>query len=639
MKFKFTFFTALLLWVSSPSFAQTESNENEIRTLVTLLDYVAKDYAGAVTNGKIINETEYLEITEFTKNCIILQNKIKQKVNKPAFSSLGNELRHLLKLVQNKASTESIAYLSRQIKEQILAMGLMKLSPKNWPSLKSGMVIYNKNCVSCHGTIGGGDGALAANLSPKPTNFQDNEAMSNLSPLQAYNIIKLGLDGTPMRSFNELSEAELWDVSFYLMSLRHKGTKTKKDFLKVPGIDRVSRLTDKELNTYLTKQNFKISLAQVRNHQPKVMKPLELAKFNLDASLQAYKDRDKILAQSLALTAYLEGVELVEAPIRATDSKLIISVERAMINYRAALKGDDLVLVGELNALAKQEVNKADALLRNKAYSYSFTYGAALSILLREALEALIIITVVLSVLKPLNIKKAINYIHLGWILALIVGAASWFFIESLIKLSGSNRELMEGVGSIIAVAVLIYMGAWLHSKSEVKKWKEFVEQKMKKVAESGNWYLLMFFSFIIVFREAFEVVLFLATLKLDVPDEGSSAIGWAVVTAAVLVSVSAILILRYSKRLPLRQLFKLSAYVVAVLTVVLTGKGFRALQEAAYFSETLLNDAFRFEALGIYPTFESLFAQLTILVVVVALWQFQNYKGAEGNRVLITKA
>lgn len=623
----------------SPGFSQTSSNEDEIRTLVTLLDYVAKDYAGAVAGGKIINETEYQEITEFTQNCIILQDKLKAKVNKPAFSGLGDELASLLKLVQNKSNTESIASQSKQIKEQILAMGLMKLSPKNWPSLKSGMVIYNKNCVTCHGKTGAGDGVLAANLTPKPSNFQDDEVMNGLSPLQAYNIIKLGLDGTPMRSFNELSETELWDVSFYIMSLRHTGATAVDNLPKVLGIDNVSRLTDKELNNYLTTQDLKISLAQVRNHQPKVMKPLELARFNLDASLEAYKNKDKNLSQNLALTAYLEGVELVEATLKATDPKIVISVERAMINYRAALKGDDLALVEQLNALAKQEVDKADALLSNKAYSYSFTYGAALSILLREALEALIIIIVVLSILKPLNIKKAITYIHIGWILALLVGAASWFFIDSLIQLSGSSRELMEGIGSIIAVVVLIYMGAWLHSKSEIKKWKEFVELKVSKVAQSGNWYLLMFFSFIVVFREAFEVVLFLATLKLDVPEEGSSAIGWAVVTAAVLVSISAILILKYSKRLPLKQIFKLSAYVMAVLTVVLTGKGFRALQEAGYFSETLLNTDIRLEALGIYPTIESLLAQLAVILLVFGLWKYSARKEQKENLASNVKA
>lgn len=627
----------LLLLSFRPGFAQTGSNENEIRTLVNLLDYVAKDYPGAVENGKIINEIEYQEITEFTQNCIALQYKLKGKIGSPIFSNLALDLSNLLKLVQDKEGTELVAAQAKGIKEKILAMGLMKISPKNWPSIQSGKLIYQKNCVTCHGETGAGDGILAANLTPRPSSFQDAGVMSGLSPLQSYNIIKLGLEGTPMRSFKELSETELWDISYYIMSLRHNDAKSA-DLPKGLGVDSVSKLTDSELEKYLSTKNFNISLAQVRNHQPKIMKPLELAKFNLDASLQAYRNKDRNLAQDLALTAYLEGVELVEASIKATDPKMVISVERAMINYRAALKGNDLKLVEDLNALAKREIDKADNLLENKAYSYSFTYGAALSILLREALEALIIIVVVLSILKPLKIKKAIAFIHIGWILALVVGGVSWFFLDTLIQMSGSSRELMEGVGSIIAVVVLIYMGAWLHSKSEIRKWKEFVELKISKVTESGNWYLLMFFSFIVVFREAFEVVLFLATLKLDVPEDGSSAIGWAVVTAAVMVTIVAILILRYSKRLPLRQIFKLSAYVMAVLTVVLTGKGFRALQEAGYFSETLLNDSFRVEGLGIYPTLESLLAQLIILLLVVGLWKYAEHKERKELRKLNVK-
>lgn len=627
MKFRLSALTAFFLLLFSSGFAQKSYDEKEVRTLVTLLDYVAKDYPGAVEKSKVISDTEYQEITEFTQTCISLHSKLNPKINKAAFSVLKKDLDDLLKFIREKVAAEKIDLQSHSIKEKILAMGLLKLSPKGWPSLKSGTLIYKQKCASCHGEKGGGDGALAANLSPKPANFLDKEVMSGLSPLQAYNVIKLGLEGTPMRSFSELSERELWDISFYIMSLRHINSTVASNVSTELSIDTVSRLTDDQLSKYLKNQQFKYNLAQVRSYQPKVLKPLEFAKFNLDESLAAFKQNDKTLAQDLALTAYLEGVELVEASIKSIDAKVVANVERAMINYRSALTGNDARRVEELNAVAKKQIDIAGDLLGNKAYSYSFTFGAALSILLREALEALIIIIVVLSILRPLNIKKAINYIHIGWIVALLVGIASWFFIGTLIKMSGSSRELMEGIGSIIAVIVLIYMGAWLHTKSEIKKWKEFVELKISKVAQSGKWYLLMFFSFIVVFREAFEVVLFLATLKLDVPEEGSSAIGWAVITAAVLVTLFSISILRYSKRLPLRQIFKISAYVMAVLTVVLTGKGFRALQEAGYFSENMLKVDFRLESLGIYPTVESLLAQMVVLLIVLGLWKYSEHK------------
>lgn len=71
-----------------------------------------------------------------------------------------------------------------------------------------------KKCISCHGTKGLGDGVADKGLNPAPTNFHEAE----LSPLQAYNVTKLRIEGTEMVAYDHLSENELWDVAFYVLS-------------------------------------------------------------------------------------------------------------------------------------------------------------------------------------------------------------------------------------------------------------------------------------------------------------------------------------------------------------------------------------------------------------------------------------
>src|SRR5690606_14090749 len=173
----------------------------------------------------------------------------------------------------------------------------------------------------------------------------------------------------------------------------------------------------------------------------------------------------------------------------AVDKSIVITIEKAMLAYRNALKGNDESLVRSTYSDVNELIIKAQGARDNNSYSFGFTFWAALSILLREALEALLIIIVILSILRPLKIKKAIKFLHFGWIAALVIGVISWLFVDQLVKISGSSREMMEGVGSLIAVFVLIYMGTWLHSKSEVKKWKEFIEVKINKISKSGNWW------------------------------------------------------------------------------------------------------------------------------------------------------
>lgn len=619
--------------------AQKEINENEARTLITLLDYIAKDYSGAVEDGKIVNEAEFEEISEFTETCIAYHKNLVPQVNDKKFTDLAVELTGLKELINNKEDPQSIDRQAKGIKEIILAMGLINMSPAKWPTLKSGMMIYNEKCQSCHGLNGKGDGILAEGLDPAPTDFQDPATLQNLSAVQAYNVAKLGLQGTAMRSFNELSEAELWDVSFYIMSLSHQND--EKGITALPSgieLDSVSKWTDQELQNELSKGQTQVTLSQVRHYEPERKLPLEVAASNLDASLKAFLNGDKKNAQQLALSSYLEGIEMVENTLKATDKTIVIDIEKAMLAYRNALKGDDKEAAIALHGSASGLITKAQELLDNNSYSFGFTYGAALSILLREALEALIIILVILSILRPLKIKKAIRFLHAGWIVALVLGIISWFFVDELVKLSGSSREMMEGFGSLIAVVILIYMGTWLHSKSEIKKWKEFIELKVNKFSESGSWWGLMLFSFIVVFREVFEVVLFLTALKLDVPSNSGSPIEWAVLTSVFIVIIFTILMLHYSKRLPIKQIFKISAITMVILAIVLVGKGFAALQEAGFIGMNLISDWVRFEPLGIYPTVQTVAAQVLTAVLTIGLWIYTERSGKSASPVKSTK-
>lgn len=627
MYFSRILFFFSILFVTNPFIlsAQTTVNDKEARTLITLLDYIAKDYSGAVKDGKVISDAEFEEISEFTQTCIIYHENLVPQVNKASFTELKAALQNLKKSIQVKSDQSLIETQTRAIKAEILALGLIKITPDGWPTLKSGMVIYNEKCQSCHGAEGKGDGILAAGLEPAPTDFQDSETLKNLTAIQAYNVAKLGLQGTAMRSFEELSESELWNVAFYIMSLSHPADAGKLSSLPAElTLEKISQATDAQLEEVLAQGKSGATISQVRHFEPKRALPLDIAANNLDASLQAYLNKDKKMAQQLALSAYLEGIELVENTLKATDKDLVISIEKAMLAYRNALKGDDQGKVDQSYAQASELLVKAQETLSSNSYSFGFTYGAALSILLREALEALLIIVVILSILRPLKIKKAIAFLHAGWVVALVAGVVSWFFVDQLVKISGSSREMMEGVGSLIAVVILIYMGTWLHSKSEIQKWKEFIEVKISKISQSGNWWGLMLFSFIVVFREVFEVVLFLSALKLDIPATGGeSPIGWALLTSTVIIIIFAILIMKYSKRLPIKQIFKISAVTMIVLSVVLVGKGFTALQEAGIIGMNFVSDWLRFEPLGIYPTVQSLLAQVLTIVLTIGLWMY----------------
>ncbi|MBC7425016.1 MAG: FTR1 family protein [Bacteroidia bacterium] len=168
-----------------------------------------------------------------------------------------------------------------------------------------------------------------------------------------------------------------------------------------------------------------------------------------------------------------------------------------------------------------QTTYAADPLQSEQTYSFWFSFFIAAYILLCKGLEALLIIITTLSLLQSLQAKKAIRWVHGGWITALVIGAASWFFTGWLISLGSQNSDIIAGIGSIVAVIILVYVVFWLHNKTEAKKWQQFVHTRITTLLDQKKLFGLASISFIVFFREAFESILFLSSMQMHV-DENS---------------------------------------------------------------------------------------------------------------------
>lgn len=621
----------ILFLFSANSFSQSFGKEDDLRTLVTLLDYISKDYSVAVENGQVINEFEFAEMSEFAEKCILLHSELSASIESEPFHGLDSTLLQLSKSIEEKSDPGTVSELALSAKNKILGLGILKITPDRYPSIENGAVLYQNSCLSCHGKNGFGDGEAGKSLDPAPTNFHE----AKMSPLGAYNVIKLGIDGTGMASYNHLTEQELWDLSFYLQSLRHSDELSKIDLPQNLLLDSISKWNDEELQHFLDESAYDIKIGQVRNHEPDRPDPLDAALKSLAISYELFGKGDNKAAEKHALASYLEGVELVENILNASSPSLVRDIERDMIAYRKAIQNNDRSGAEALFISLQDEIKSAQSVLAERDYSFSFIYGSALSILIREAMEALLIILIVLGVLKPMKIQKAVFAVHTGWVSALLIGIASWFFIDTLINLSGASRELMEGFGAILAVVVLLFAGIWLHSHSEMTKWKGFVKEKLTKISESGNWLGLFAFSFVVVFREAFEVVLFLSSLKLSNPEVAGSAINLAFISSVAIIVVITLVFVKLTHKLPIGQFFKFASYMVATLAVILAGKGITAFQEVGYLPISPVYFMPRIDLLGIYPNIQSLTAQLLVLGIILFFnWKNKNASIKKESRI-----
>ena len=600
------------------SFGEASQQAGSPELVVHLLDYLAKDYGGAVQNGAVISKSEYAEQVEFA--AIVKKNSasVERLKSNPAFLA---GIDHLMALIRSKASATDVSRLSRELQSQAIRLAEIQVAPTATPDLAAGAKLYQANCVSCHGVQGKGDGIAGASLDPKPANFHDPELVWNSAPYKFYNTIRLGVPGTGMAAFPHLSDQEVWALAFYLKSLPYEGTAADSSNSNSLTLQDIATLTDAEIAERLGGKSEQVTAVigslRASSSEPKGRDPLQVADDLLGESLQLAKDRKFDEAGRAALRAYLEGIEPIEPKARANLPGSVEQIEMLMSDYRSSLNREESFarIKGKKDSVS-QKLKELKILFSEHKMSSGVAFGAAFSIFLREGFEAILIIIVLISILRAMGQAQAIKWVHLGWIAAVVLGLIAWFASGALLAMSGLSRELIEGSISTLAVVVLLYVGVWLHRYSEIKKWRAFLEAKLRHGLSKGSYLALALVSFMAVFREAFEVVLFLRAIWIDLDSRGQAVAGGGVLSSILLLVVLSFVAIRESRKLPLGILFQVCSATMIVLAVILAGKGAHSLQEAGFLSVSTFGLNFRLDLIGLYPSIQTLFAQVLVIAV-----------------------
>lgn len=628
---------ALFFFLSRPSHlpAQTAENPDKSpRFLVHLLDYLAVDYGGAVKNGKVLSLSEYKEQTEFAKTAVDLSRSLPEVA---ASTEIPLLVQHVQQLILSKADPSVVSSAARQAQAKVIQWVDLSVAPSQWPNLAAGRMLFQNTCAKCHGMEGRGDGPNAKGLATKPADFQDPAKMREMSPFQVFNTARLGVPNTPMAGFPNFSDGDTWNLAFYVISLRYqdraqdtndlfeklqKGSGLDGEgFLKAVATTPDGRLGEK-LRFPTAQETQALTALRLHSNQDSPLASLDLASTLLDEALIDYQADHFDIASKKAVRSYLEGIEPVEARLKANDPREVTELEEAMGLVRAdmgsAKTPDEVTLAVQK---AQDLIQQARKTLSDKGSSPTLTFLLAFGILIREGFEAALLIVALLGVIRVSGAKKAAHWVHGGWLAAVALGFVAWAFSGWLMNLSGMGRELMEGVTGVLTVLILLYLGFWLHSRTEITRWKQFIEVQVKSAVEDRNLLQLAFISFLAAFREAIETVLFLRAIWLEGGMDTKTAMAGGVVTAFVTVLVLGWLLLSFSAKLPIKTLFNVSSLIMVALAVILAGKSAHSFQEVDLLAVTLSPLNLHSDWLGLYPTQETLLAQLIILALSVLLW------------------
>jgi len=620
----------LLAWLGIFVATAAAAAGPEVQTAWRLLDYVAVDYGGAVAGGKVVSPSEYAEMREFS-------GSVRERINglpaNPAKARLLAGSAGLQAAIERKAPPPEVARLARTLGTDLLRAYPVTMGPPGAPDLARGAQLYSQNCASCHGVNGDAKTPMAQKLDPPPIAFTDRARAADRTPFALYQVIDQGLEGTAMVSFSNLPAADKWALAFHVgrfaypasLAAGGKAILDRDPSLKalVPDLDALSGTSEQALAQRIGPDRAGAVIAYLRANPAAVTAAssaaeptLALARQRLKDSLAAYERGDSAKAKELALSAYLDGFEPVEGALSARDPALLARVEQAMGELRSAIaKDNDPADVRSRVAAIDSLFAAAEVALAPDRASDASTFLGAFTILLREGLEALLVVIAMIAFLRKADRTEALAYVHGGWVAALVAGAGTWAVATYAIGISGASRELTEGFGSLLAAAILLSVGIWMHGKSQAAEWRRYIATKMQGALSRGSAWFLFGLAFIVVYREVFETILFYAALWT--PDNGATIVAGALSAMALLALISWAM-LRYSAKLPITEFFRYSAILIAILTVVLAGKGVGALQEAGILSITPLAAVPRITMLGLFPTLESVGTQIVTLAAVI---------------------
>jgi high-affinity iron transporter len=350
---------------------------------------------------------------------------------------------------------------------------------------------------------------------------------------------------------------------------------------------------------------------------------IDQIRLKLSDMLRLYENENYEGALLTARSAYLDSYEIVEIPLRPIDPDFTLEMEIKFAELRNLLQQHAQLQEVEGKTIEiRRGLDESERLVSGVGIAApAIALSTSFSIIFREGLESALIIGAILTYLQASRNMQFKKHVYYGILLAVAATGATWFVAQYLIEISGADRELIEAVAGLSAVAVLFWVSFWVLNKIETKRWIEFVKAKVWKATTTGSVIVFVALAFVTVYREGFETVLFYQAILSFARYMELYVVAGMIIGLGVIIGV-AILVNKLGKRLPLRALFALTMGIGAYMSIAFMGNAVRALQELGVVPTTPLFgivprlDINLATMTGIHPTLESVVAQVILLTI-----------------------
>lgn len=369
----------------------------------------------------------------------------------------------------------------------------------------------------------------------------------------------------------------------------------------------------------------------------------------LDKALAAYEHGDGAKGAGYVNDAYYQYYEKLgfeKNVMNAISGGRVSQVEYQFKESRQAMNNGEPIkqasqYVTDLKAMLVEDAATLDGGAAGKVNPFTAfvtsAFGQAFIILLREGLEAILVVAAIIAYLIKTGNKSMTRYIYFGVAAGLAASGILAVVFNALFGGSGPQQEITEGVVALIAMLMLLYTSNWMLSRSSEHAWNAYIKDKTVAAVSKGSLLSLAMLSFLAVFREGAETVIFYQAI-FSMVSGSTSGIWWGAACAAVVLVIVFLLIRCTSVNMPIRPFFIVTSVFMAVLVVIFAGGGVHALIEGDAVSGTYLKGVPTSDWLGLYPYAETIAAQAAAAIVVITLTAVALIKEARTRRQLAGK-
>ena len=356
----------------------------------------------------------------------------------------------------------------------------------------------------------------------------------------------------------------------------------------------------------------------------------------VNEAVEIYKTGDGHAAKDKVNDAYygIYEKEGLEGSLRVTVSGKAVAVTEYQFYKvkKAMLAGAPLE---EVQAEAQTLIEMVNENVEAMAGAHGDEGGwasffPAFLILIREGLEAILVLVAIIAYLKKSGNEKYLDTVYNAMIAAIIASFITAYLFATIFEstAAGAGREILEGATALFAVVVLLATSAWLGGKADAKVWKEYIQGMVDKSMTTGKAKALAFAAFLAVYREGAEVILFYQALFNNTATD-VDMIWYGFGAGCVVIAILFFAMQQGVLKIPLKPFFLFTSILMYLLAITFAGGGIRELQEGGVFGQTPIESLPipTIDVLGIYPTLETFGVQVVLLIIGVAMLIYRRQK------------